>query len=215
MENVYEIQPFDLNLIGSQSNSSIKIKVKGFWSYDHMSLWIRRGYGTAPVWDVTLSISSGGRDTSEVASDLDAYENHATALKAAIELGRFIEANTDVLEAAYQARRQEIRAEFEAERAAKELAVSADPAVGMGHAKAIVAKMHADVKANYSKYGFVSTVLVYERGTDIVRKLIAYRSNLNIVFLYNNCKVSKAEAEAYVAKSSHRTTFETEEAVAQ
>jgi hypothetical protein len=67
--------------ITNPGDITIRAKVKGFWSGDQMSVWFsRQKVGSDISWAPKVSTAAGGRDTDEVASDLEAYANCAQAL---------------------------------------------------------------------------------------------------------------------------------------
>lgn len=140
---MYKIADYELESIGRNGMGSIRCKVTGFWSGDSITLYINRRFSTKAEahWDITVSNSSGGRDTKEVESDMVAYKNYATALSAMCDLGTVLQMNTDKMEAAYQVRREEDRIEREAEKAAQAAAVEADKPMGEVLATILVEEM--------------------------------------------------------------------------
>ncbi|MCI4410388.1 MAG: hypothetical protein JHC38_01805 [Thiotrichales bacterium] len=67
--------------ITNPGDITIRAKVKGFWAGEQMSVWFsRQKVGTDINWIPKVSTAAGGRDTDEVASDLEAYTNFAQAL---------------------------------------------------------------------------------------------------------------------------------------
>lgn len=140
---MYKIADYELESIGRNGMGSIRCKVTGFWSGDSITLYINRRFGTKDdsQWDITVSNSSGGRDTKEVESDMVAYKNYAAALSAMCDLGTVLQMNTDKMEAAYQVRREEDRIEREAQKAAQAAAVEADKPMGEVLATILVEEM--------------------------------------------------------------------------
>jgi len=125
---MYKIAEYDLVNIGRNGMGSIRCKVTGFWSGDSITLYIDRRFSTAtePGWRITLSNSSGGRDTDEVADDLDAYKNYAAALEAMCDVGKMVRMELPKMEAAYQVQREADRQEREAQKAAEQAIIDAD-----------------------------------------------------------------------------------------
>ena len=87
-----EITPYDLKEIAASGYGTINIKPVGYWS-GTVALYIRRKRdwtpeGTTIHWEISLSHSSGGRDTNEEPDDLIAEEHFANAILHAAALGR-------------------------------------------------------------------------------------------------------------------------------
>lgn len=73
-------------------------KVIGFRLRDTLALSVRRNRSNDGTWTATISVSTGGRD-STVRSDADAYLNYAKALEYLSKFGKSLEQS---LEQAYQ-----------------------------------------------------------------------------------------------------------------
>lgn len=140
---MYKIAEYDLVSIGRNGVGSIRCKVTGFWSGDSITLYIDRRFSTAtePGWRITLSNSSGGRDTDEVADDLDAYKNYAAALEAMCDVGKMVRMELPKMEAAYQVQREADRQEREAQKAAEQAEIDADAPLGEVGAAMLVEEM--------------------------------------------------------------------------
>jgi hypothetical protein len=136
---MYKIAEYDLEQIGRSGMGSVRCKVTGFWSGDSITLYASRDFGKG--WRFTISNSSGGRDTDELADDMVAYKNYAAALDAMCDVGKMLRMNVPVLEAAYEAQRAIDRAEHEAERAAQAAAIEADKSLGAETATVLVEAM--------------------------------------------------------------------------
>lgn len=136
---MYKIAEYDIDRIGRNGMGSVRCKVTGFWSGDSITLYINRNFGSD--WKITVSNSSGGRDTKEIESDMVAYKNYAAALSAMCDLGTVLEMNADKFEASYQAQREEDRKEREAQEAAEKAAIEADTALGPVGAAILVEEM--------------------------------------------------------------------------
>lgn len=155
---MYKIAEYDLVNIGRNGMGSVRCKVTGFWSGDSITLYINRRFSTKAEanWDISVSNSSGGRDTKEVESDLVAYKNYAAALSAMCDLGTVLQMNTDKMEAAYQVRCEEDRIEREAQKAAEQALFDAD--VPMGEVRAAILVEEMALTGAYAH--------VYARGMD-------------------------------------------------
>jgi hypothetical protein len=136
---MYQIAEYDLEQIGRSGMGSVRCKVTGFWSGDSITLYASRDFGKG--WKITISNSSGGRDTDEVEDDMVAYKNYAAALDAMCDVGKMLRMNVPTLEAAYEAQRAIDRAEHEAERAAQAAAFEADERLGNVAATLLVEAM--------------------------------------------------------------------------
>lgn len=155
----YQINPYDLEEIGRAGGGRITAKIYGYWSSDPITVYItRQGYGANTGWNVTMSHSSGGRDTKEVASDMAAAINFAGAMHELAIRGRdLISTYTDTLESFYQQEREVIKAEIEAEKAALAAKVESDPAMGVEGATVIIERM---------VQGGLPVVSFYRRGSE-------------------------------------------------
>jgi len=88
-----------LENIGISGFHMIPIKVKGFWCSDSIRVTVRRY--RKQHWNVSISHSSGGRDTKEVESDIEAAENFAEGLMFAVSIAKNIESTLSELEKVY------------------------------------------------------------------------------------------------------------------
>jgi hypothetical protein len=144
---MYQIAEYDLEQIGRSGMGSVRCKVTGFWSGDSITLYVNRKFGVTEdggytkAWKITISNSSGGRDTDEVEDDMVAYKNYAAALDAMCDVGKMLRMNVAKLEASYMAQRELDRAEHEAERAAQAAAFEADERLGDVAATLLVDEM--------------------------------------------------------------------------
>lgn len=135
--------PFDLNDIGRRDMTSIKYTVNGFWSYDPITVFVTREFKRQDsevtfYWKAEVSWSTGGRDTSTVPSSVDAAVNFANAIKDAASIAKYIEGESDILEAIYQAKRAEDK-RLEKEQAGREQAAfDADPELGEDGARSVL-----------------------------------------------------------------------------
>jgi len=191
----HTVQPYDINEIGSSGYGRITAKIQGYWSSDPITLYVQRNnYGSDEGWKTSLSHSSGGRDSKEVVSDMEAARNFASAMIALADIGETLIAEHGVaLEAAYEAERARRLAVEEAEKAAKVAAIEADPAIGLAVAAGIVAEMAASAANTYAV-----TRVFRKRGSKVTSNVVA-RCNYKTRFTVNGCTVSKKEAIEYIA----------------
>lgn len=136
----YEIKPYDINEIGRNGHGSIRVSVVGYWSGESITAYIDRGYSDEKSWKFKIGHSSGGRDTKEVASDIEASRNFGAAMIALADVLDSLQNSQTMalLEESYQAQRATDRAEHAAERAAKQAEFEADTPLGEEAAKRLV-----------------------------------------------------------------------------
>ena len=96
------VAPWTLESIAERGSESIQVHAHGFWS-DCITIYVRHewnfqvGAGVSFKWAYQVSHSSGGRDSAEVADDLEAEGYFAQALLAAIEVAKQIRAQEPAL----------------------------------------------------------------------------------------------------------------------
>lgn len=191
---MYKIAEYDLEQIGRNGMGSIRCKVTGFWSGDSITLYVNRDFGKG--WKITLSNSSGGRDTDEVADDMVAYKNFAAAMDAMCDVGKMIRMNVPTLEAAYEAQRELDRAEHEAERAAHAAAFEADERLGE-----VAATLLVTVMANTGK-----SVRAFRRADNwAIEVTVARREKTK--FYHAGSIIAKKALIEKLAEYSHRTAI--------
>lgn len=192
---MYKIAEYDLEQIGRNGMGSVRCKVTGFWSGDSITMYANRNIGGSD-WTFTLSNSSGGRDTDEVADDMDAYKNYAAALDAMCAVGKGLRNDVDKLEAAYQAQRVIDRAEREAEKAAQAAAFEADERLGD-----VAATLLVDAMATTG-----NPVRAFRRADNwAIEVTVARREKTK--FYHAGSTISKKDLIAKLAEYSHRTAF--------
>lgn len=196
---MFKIAEYDLEQIGRCSTSSIRCKVTGFWSGDSISIYIHRDLlERAAKWKFTLSNSSGGRDTKEVESDAVAYKNFAAAMNAMCDLILELEGQVPVLEQHYQAMREELRLEREAEKAAEQAKFDADLPLGADTAEVLVNSM---TTTN-------SHIKGYRRGQDRPVMVNAV-TRMKTKYYMGGSVISKKDLIAQLAEFSSRTAIHT------
>lgn len=193
----YTIAEYDLAELGRSGMNSISCKVKGYWSNDSISLYVRRDlFGNSRNWTVQISHSSGGRDTKEVVSDTEAARYFGEALIAMCNLGDEILKHKDVLEANYQKQVAEYQEEAARERAAKQAAFDADTAIGAERAREIVEQMALTGNG---------VVTLLDRGRDCAPNSLRVETRIKTIFYFNGNRISKQGAIMIVAASSARS----------
>lgn len=196
----YTIAPFDIKEIGRGTMFSIRCKVKGYWSSDTITIYIDRGFSKDPAWNARISYGSGGRDSKEVESDMEAGRYFAEALTAMCNLADELmsEDSKVALEASYQDYRAECRAEYEREQAEKQAKIEADEQLGMTLARSILEQM---VTKDYCG------VKLFARGSDTPRRLYSSRRS-KVTFYLAGDRISKLEALKALEQASIRTCIE-------
>lgn len=165
----YGVQPYAINDIGRRGMGHIAVTAEGYWSSDPISIYVNRNWmwskddGDKHAWNITITHSSGGRDTNVVADDADAAENFAQALLLAVAEARKLHTLTDELEACFQARMAEEKAERERLEAEHADRIAKDEPMGEANAKAMctIAKAQASVAR-----GIDTVITCIARGTD-------------------------------------------------
>jgi hypothetical protein len=198
----YTIKEFDINTVAETGWGSIDTKVDGFWSGNSITLYLQRNarYSNDMVsadWKISISHSSGGRDTKGGINDIDAAINFGNAMIGVAELARDIETNhLDKLEASYVAYRAE-QARIEAEKkSAAEAELAADPAVGDIMAKTLISALTINHRP----------ILSFHRGNTERQQSFMLRGTKATIYLNGN-RISKADATRILANMSlARTT---------
>lgn len=199
----YTIEKFDISRSSNRLVS--RVKVKGYWSSDSITAYINREMrwdsnysATTPEWKVSMSHSSGGRDTKEVADDLEAELNFAEAMTAlALYVRDFLSTNLEKLEAAYQAEILEMK-QREADRL-KEIAerIAADALISKDTVDNLLAAL--TYRTQIKAYSLGGTRPVY----------ITLANNNNKTYRLNGERVAKRRVLEVLNSASIRTEFVT------
>jgi hypothetical protein len=197
--SAYQIGEYDLMRIGANGSGSINCSVEGYWSRDPLTLYINRGWTHSRdegVWSVTLSHSSGGRDTKVLEDDMQAACNFAEGMTALANLGREIREMHVQLEAFYQAQREIDRQEREAEKKAQEERVAADTPLGLMQAKRLM--LDAEIARSHISY--------FPRGSDRP-SVIELQQRVKTKWYLNGVNASKSAVAEFLANCSERSTL--------
>lgn len=199
----YTIEEFDISRSSNRLVS--RVKVKGYWSSDSITAYINREMrwdsnytATTPEWKVSMSHSSGGRDTKEVADDLEAELNFAEAMTAlALYVREFLSTNLEKLEAAYQAEILEMK-QREADRL-KEIAerIAADAVISKDTVNNLLSALTS--RTQIKAYTLGSTRPVY----------ITLANNNNKTYRLDGERVAKKRVLEVLNSASIRTEFVT------
>ena len=211
----FEILPFDMAAIGRSGSGRIEVRVVGYWSRDPIEVRIERDWYSAyraqresgveadplTLWKVSVSHSSGGRDTDQ-ADDCTASRNFGKALIAAADLACTFD--FAVCEAAHVERAAEDQARRDAEEAAKQAAIDADPALGHEYAKSLVELLAALTKQRRTDLN----IAVWDRGADDAARntlCVSTSRSGSVMFRLAGTSYSKADLIKILAIRSVRT----------
>lgn len=163
MSYIFNLNGRDLDKsIGS--GFSFGVKVKGFWSNDSISVYINRSMfadeksatGFSSAYKISVSHSSGGRASKEVADDVEAEQYFGEALIGVAKFVREeIQPRIPAWERMFQEERAAERAEFEAAKKEQQAKIDADQEVGEQQVK---------VYAHMIRGAVINEVVLYERG---------------------------------------------------
>ena len=138
------ISPYSIEEIGRRQGGTIHTYVHGFWS-DVITVYVRRDWrwkqndgDVAHSWVIEVTHSSGGRDTKQVEDDIQAHEYFAQAVTAVCLEARKIRSQIAELERLARITDEEHRLKEQAEMAAEQAAIAADPAMGEKQASALL-----------------------------------------------------------------------------
>jgi hypothetical protein len=195
--SAYKIGEYDLMRIGANGCGSINCSVEGYWSRDPLTLYINRGWATSieeGVWTVSMSHSSGGRDTKVLEDDMQATCNFAEGMTALANLGREIREMQVQLEAFYQAQRELNRQEREAEKKAQAEREAADQPLGRLQAERLM--LDAEIYHQHITY--------FLRGSDQPRT-IELQQRVKTKWYMNGTNASKKAVVEFLATCSERS----------
>lgn len=196
----YTIREFDINTVAESGYGSIDVRVDGYWSNSSIAMYLqrtRRGtYFSNDTeyfeWKISISHSSGGRDTKCGINDIDAAINFGKAMIGVAELARDIEANhVDKLEASYVAYRAELAREEAEKKLAKEAELAADPAVGQLMARTLISALIINCRP----------ITTFHRGKTDRQQSFTIRGMKATIYLNGN-RISKADAIQLLADMS-------------
>lgn len=201
MNEIFSASEYDLESIGRSNYGSIQFAVKGYWSRDSITVYIERktnwsDEGRSASWVATISHSSGGRDTKEVARDSDAERNFAHALIAAADLADEIVGQSNVLEQYFLDERAVIKHEAEEAHAQMLREHEADQPLGEEAANKMIAAI--------AESGNDADILMFPRGKSIPF-LIEAINRAKLKFYVNGVIESRKEVIRKLAESSHRS----------
>lgn len=197
----YEFSPWTYDDLGYSGGRSISVKVHGYWT-DVISIWVQRDWVKEGTWKVTISHSSGGRDTKVVASDADAERNFAYALLEAANVMDMINENIHLVEAGFQRRSAEYKQEVELAKQKLEEKIAADPELGYRRAKEMIERISADDAPCRS-------IVIHERGADR-HDYLSVRVGMKTRFYFNQDPISKSAAVDRLAQASVRSNLKEE-----
>lgn len=209
-----EINERFLEEVGRRGHGSIKYKVTGYWSSDALYVHIDRKYSSDDnKWTIEISRSSGGRDTGEVADDIEANRNFAAALLDAIEKAEYIKTKWDVIQKYYNLQMEEYEKERLQQQAEKEALLANDPGFDFSEAKNIIdateTRLRDALKSIEHKWlGRTSVLLIAERGKKNKHEIRAELFD-KLRFYVDGQKTSKKDVIKYLVNKS-KSSFEYE-----
>lgn len=153
--------------VSNSGEVTISAAVKGFWSMDTISAYVRCQSFKGIEWTYSISTSSGGRDPNVVESDIEAYANYAEALLAVTQELEKHKANAAERTAMFQAYLDKIEADYEAQKKAKQEAWESETPIPLDVAKNIINELSAKAKVSRDDVG---TMTIYQRGTKGTRQ---------------------------------------------
>lgn len=205
MEPIFTQDTTVADLIAGANTGHVRItfKVHGYWSADSISVYaVRRMYGEPEkTWAISISHASGGRDTKEVESDIQAAENFGKTMIEAARVARALELHIPELEAAYERGMVQLR-EHEAKRMAEiQAKIDADAPVGIERAEQITARLVAEAKET----GKPCSIHLVQRGDiDTYTQMFKVMYGGRSVFRINGNPVKRAEFVEFMSKMSAR-----------
>lgn len=189
-------QDYTLEAIGRGEQSSISIKVKGYWSHSSITVYARANlFGEKGTWDFSISHSSGGRDKDEVEGDAQAARYFAEGMILAAEIVEELQSNVDVLNKYHEQMKAELKAEYEAEQAAKAAKAAADSCIGSLLAKSLIDSL---------KSGHMAAIYARMLGKDRVAVSFTCKAQGNAIIYANGTRISVKEAVELLATMSVR-----------
>lgn len=184
----------DAGKIGSEGRHTVHCKVRGFWSSDVITMYVERDF-YMNGWKIKISHSSGGRDTKEVESDIEAEINFANALIALAQFGKEIEQQFERFEIYYQVAMIKSRVEWEAKQKAKQELIDNDATMSESTAVSLIDAMSEDKE-----------IRAVARGSDSF-KTIACIIGGNKTFYVSGKRMSKKDIIALLTASSHNSVL--------
>lgn len=198
----FEFSEYSIESLGRSGYSSVRIKVRGYWSSDLITVYIERQpswhvkEGQEPKWIAKISHSSGGRDTKEVESDIVAERYFAHALLGASDLAERILEQTTELEKFWldeqMIRKEQIRLEKEQQ----QQRIDADPELGLAAATAMV---------EMAALGDMKYIQLYNRGEERTRGVAEAAVRYKTKFYINGHVISRKDLIATLTAMSVRT----------
>jgi hypothetical protein len=186
----FTISPYTLESVANQS--SISVKVKGFWSGGTIHMYPRMGYGDTPELTIDISTSSGGRDPKEVATDVEAYGYYAEALKAVTELAAELLSKKTEIEAIYKGVREEYARQAKEERAKRQAEFDADAPFTEAEANSFINDLTGPAAATVYTRGRRDPVAIinsgYTRASYRINGRSVTRKELMAQLMTNFCK---------------------------
>lgn len=189
--------------ISTSGCGRISFRVKGYWSSDSITIYLRRGFSVdASKVEIDISHASGGRDKKEVASDFEATRYFGEALIAASEMAQYIlEERLDEINARYDEYRAELKAAALVAAKEQEEKVAADPAIGESRAESFLGSLG---NATYQ-----TIINLIPRGSEFPARKIGVKNGARTTYFTEQygrqSRITRKEAVAALAAASVRS----------
>jgi hypothetical protein len=188
----FTIDTSAIDIPSSHGSMTFRVKVRGYWSRDSITIYVRRGSYGDTNWKIDISHSSGGRDSKEVESDVEAAMYFGEAMIGVAQYAKELESRFPEFEAKYQLYVAELRAFHEQERLERERAVAADPELGETAAKQAIENLLTSQVIKTTRRGDNWKIEFYKQ----------IRGNISLYM--NGVRISKKEAISTLAKMSSK-----------
>jgi hypothetical protein len=187
---------YTLEAIGRGEQTSIAIKVKGYWSRESITVYARPYmFDENGAWGFIICHSSGGRDKDEVEGDAQAARYFAEGMILAADIVDELKSKVDVLNKYREQMKAEVEAEYEAKQAAHAAKVAADSCIGSLLAESLIHSL---------KVGYVGVIRARKLGEDRFAVSFTRKAHGNAIIYANGVRVSVKAAVDLLATMSTR-----------
>jgi hypothetical protein len=204
-DTAFSFSEFNINDIGHETYTSIRVKVKGYWSRDVITVYVSRlnfinASDVNSLWKFEVSNSSGGRDTNEVIEDSEAARNYGAAMIAVAELIDQLKLHVNEFEQRYQNSLELARKERELAQAELAKKAAADATFTREGATALLEQLIAvngpDVSIN-----------LFNPGADHVSGIITVATRIKTKFYLNSSVISRRDLVELLMTKSVRSSI--------
>lgn len=176
-------------------------KVEGYWS-ETITLYVRSDcseYNTGEF--IKISTSSGGRDTKEVESDIEAYRNFAETLLQVTKVAEIVELNKEKILAAAEKRRKARMEQIRKEREELENLVKQDTPMTESDAKRMLEQIFEKGHATLLIRGTKKPVSAFIYETRMGTRKFSIKNSYG-----DTVRFTRKEAIQYLMKEISRST---------